>query len=80
MTHPGIIWTFEYNDELRDYQCDTAQETEISADEWFYKHWDDCYLREGEWRTDQCYIVGIDNDGKEVARYKHKLYYENTSN
>jgi len=81
MAHPQtteIIWTFEYNGKQHDLQADTQEEAAKAADNWYYAYYEDCYLKSGETRSDRCVLVAIDNEGTQVDRIRHQLYYERT--
>jgi hypothetical protein len=73
-----IIWTFEYNEKQHDYQCDTQEEVMQAADDWYHAYYEDCYLKSGESRSDECYLVAIDEDGNMRTRVRYPLYYERT--
>jgi hypothetical protein len=79
MSNPEIIWTFEYNGKQHDLQADTQEEAMKAADDWYHAYYEDCYLKSGETRSDWCALVAIDNDGRQVARIIHGLYYESTA-
>jgi len=73
-----IIWTFEYNGKQHDMQADTQEEAMQAADDWYNAYYDECYLKEEETRSDECFLVAIDSDGNMVNRVRYPLYYERT--
>jgi len=73
-----IIWTFEYNGKQHDLQADTREEAAKAADDWYHAYYEECYLKEGETRSDECELVAIDNGGNIVTRVRYQLYYERT--
>lgn len=74
MASPNIIWTFEYDGELHDIQCDTREESQQAADDWWAHQWED-ELRPGQSRSGECYIVSIDSNGKVSERHKWWLEF-----
>lgn len=71
------FWTFEHDGEEHDLECETQEQAEQAADDWWDKRNED----ERTTREDDCFIISYthatpDGDVAELSRTKYNLYYE----
>lgn len=75
-----IYWTFEYEGELQDVECETKDKLETYLDGWFASKFEDAVMRNGEIHEEECWLVqmGFDVFGgpEEISREPHTLHYE----